>query len=274
MKLIWSLAKKESKPHSDFVYNMFWISMKMAKELGYEIVLYGTSDAIERLSELCNEIINVDWFDYKMHDDIKMHIWETRTDDYCTIDGDVFLYKKLNIVNSNELYVERTYNTLNNEAIESLKVFNSFNPNKIISEWSYNEISCNTGLVRWGKESEFKKMYIQKYWDFRKWYLINEYDMKETNGLLASIESVSAHFVCENLLYQLANYYGFKFNDFYDDKNNRYVHWAGPNKFVDSKKRFVTDTIMFEIKENTSESIKSIYKRLETNGLPKVFDFD
>jgi hypothetical protein len=273
MKLIWSLAKKSKEPHSDFVYDMFWVSMRMAKDLGYEIVLYGTSDAIEKLSELCDEVINVDEFDYMMHDDIKIHIWESRTDNYCTIDGDLFLYKPIKLFNQNELHIETTEKILTKEAYDGLQIFNSFNPTTIIKEWKYNEIACNTGLVKWGNESEFKKNYILNYKNFREWYLYNSYDMKSKNSILANTQAVPSHFICENLLYQLLRHYNINFNNFSDNINNNYIHWAGPNKFKDGKKKLMVYNIVIEGKQNPLESIKNICKRLENKGLPKVFDF-
>ena len=45
-----------------------------------------------------------------MHDDIKVHIWETRTDDYCTIDGDLFLHNPIFIEDTNKLYVDNVDN--------------------------------------------------------------------------------------------------------------------------------------------------------------------
>lgn len=273
MKLIYSLARKSNELHSEFIYNMFFISMRMAKDLGYKIVLYGTYDAIERLSNLCDEVVNIDWFEYKMHDDIKVHIWETRTDDYCTIDGDLFLHNRIFIEDTNKLYVERTDNILTDEARQALILFNEYNPTKIVSEWQYNENSCNTGLVRWGNDLNFKNIYIEKYWKFRDWYLENQYNMKDKHWLLSYKESVPSHFICENLLYQLLNYHQIDFNDFYDNSNNLYTHWVGPDKFTDGKRKLVIDTLLFEIKKNPSKYVKDIYIDLQNKGLPNVFNF-
>ena len=93
MKLIWSLANKNSStPHGQYVYDMFYVSIQMAKDLGYETVLYGTTDSIEKLGSYVDEIHNTDDIEYTLFDDLKVHIWKTRKDDYITIDGDMFLY--------------------------------------------------------------------------------------------------------------------------------------------------------------------------------------
>ena len=90
MKLIWSLANKNpSTPHGQYVYDMFYVSIQMAKDLGYETVLYGTTDSIEKLGSYVDEIHNTDDIEYTLFDDLKVHSWKTRKDDYITIDGDM-----------------------------------------------------------------------------------------------------------------------------------------------------------------------------------------
>ena len=96
MKLIWGLQQKKNDGiHSPFVYDMFYVSIQMAKDLGYETILYGTTNVIEKLGKYVDEFIITDNVDYILYDDLKVYIWENRTDDYLILDGDVFLHSPL-----------------------------------------------------------------------------------------------------------------------------------------------------------------------------------
>jgi hypothetical protein len=47
MKLVWGLYNKnKNELQPSFVYDMFYLSIQMGKDLGYETVLYGTSDTL------------------------------------------------------------------------------------------------------------------------------------------------------------------------------------------------------------------------------------
>ena len=106
MKLVWSLANRNPQnPHNQYVYDMFYLSIHMAKDLGYETVLYGTTDSIVRIGEYVDEVYNTDNIEYILFDDLKMHIWENRNDDYATIDGDMFLFSKLKFNDNRNIFL-------------------------------------------------------------------------------------------------------------------------------------------------------------------------
>ena len=111
MKLVWSLANRNPQhPHNQYVYDMFYLSVHLAKDLGYETVLYGTTDAIVRIGEYFDETHNTDNIEYILFDDLKIYIWETRTDDYATIDGDMFLYSPIEFNTNPTIFVSCDHN--------------------------------------------------------------------------------------------------------------------------------------------------------------------
>ena len=151
MKLIWSLVNNTPNiPHNKYVYDMFYVSIQMANELGYETVLYGTSDAIERLGMYVSELHPIDGFNYIFFDDLKIHILETRNDDYLIIDGDVFLHSPLIFKNTNSfVYVDNVVKEhYSGYMKDALTTFNSFNIQLLIPEWNpLTKISFSTALL-------------------------------------------------------------------------------------------------------------------------------
>jgi hypothetical protein len=140
MKLVWSLANRNPQhPHNQYVYDMFYLSVHLAKDLGYETVLYGTTDAIVRIGEYFDETHNTDNLEYILFDDLKIHIWETRTDDYATIDGDMFLYSPIEFNTNPTTFLsfdELIKGDSSKSVNDSLKLLNEFNIVNLIPEWN------------------------------------------------------------------------------------------------------------------------------------------
>lgn len=251
MKLIYSLSKRTLEPHSESVYQTFWVSMKNARDLGYHIELWGTTDAIQKLGDLAHSIKNIDDVDFQLYDDIKVKIWENIKPSEMTIDGDVFLHNDMKLGNLN-LNVDSEFTKLCDIGHSVLKSFNEFNPQQIIPEWdSTNTKGLNTGLVNWGMNDTFKKHYIDSYWKLRKWYLDNQYDMVMVNSKLHNMYPAISHIICENLLYQLVKYYGIEYNELSKNPNVRYLHAFGESKYENNQ---------------FSSSIRMIIKHIKIRG--------
>lgn len=232
MKAVFSLVYLNgfAPSHTSFTYAMFSKSMKMAKRLGYEIVLFGNAKTILLLDNLCDTTYDVATLKFHFYDDIKIHIWKTLAgNDYFTIDGDVFLSNKLDFTNKEvSLYCDSFEETISDEAIHSLNHFNKLNPNLIISEWNINNIkNLNTGIIKWNDE-EFKNYFIQSYNKLREFYLKNTSYLNK-NELLMVNRSVSSHILFENLLYQLLENKNKSYKELSD--SNSYIHLSGSDKF-------------------------------------------
>jgi hypothetical protein len=242
--LCWSLTKNSSDgiDFGNYVYDMYYLSMVMAKSLGYRVVLYGNSSSIKVLREVCDEVINIDFLDYRFYDDPKVYIWATRQGDYATIDGDIFIYNRLEFDEKNilgkeiDLMVEKFQPLAGkpNEAVPTAwRVFNSQNPVNCIFEWdSYNNVdSYNTGLIYW-KNQKFKEYYVKCYYELRKWYIQRLDFFHQNDKTLQTNISVSSHFICEHLMRRLANYYSLKVLSLQYTQPKSYTHLVGTDKFT------------------------------------------
>jgi len=272
MKLTYSLSKRTVEPHSDIVYTFFRISMLMAKELGYEIELWGTSDAIKRLEGIPHYIRNIDNMEYELYDDIKMKIWETAGPNTTTIDGDVFLYNKLSL-GGLWLNVDEKFTELSETGKQCLDSFNQFDIKSIIPEWdSTNTIGLSTGLVNWGMNSEFKKHYIESYWKLRKWYLEHQYEIVISNPKLHNSYPAISHIICENLLYQLVKEYDIEYREFSKNLKNSYIHKAGEAKYKRGELLMGMRLLDMEIKARGGSVIEN-YNRLIESGVTSFLHF-
>lgn len=272
MKLIYSLAKRTIEPHSEIVYKTFYISMKNAKDLGYQIELWGTTDAIEHLGSLADSIVNVDDFDFELYDDIKMKIWENIKPHEITIDGDVFLYDNNLKMGGLWLSVDNEFKILSNEGKLILDTFNKFNPQQIIPEWdSTNTIGLNTGLVNWGMNEQFKKHYIESYWKLRNWYFENQFEMVTKNAKIHNMYPAISHIICENLLYQLVKYYGIEYKELNNNPNFKYIHKAGEEKYKNNAFTSGISTLFAELKFR-NDSVQNLYTHIVRGGMrPFIF---
>lgn len=246
--------------------------MLMAKQLGYEIEFWGTSDAIQKLEGIPDYIRNIDNMDYELYDDIKVKIWETAGPNTTTIDGDVFLHNKLNL-GGLWLNVDNKFTKLSETGLMCLNSFNKFDIKSVIPEWdSTNTIGLNTGLVNWGMNSEFKKYYIESYWKLRNWYLEHQYDIVIQNPKLHNSYPAISHIICENLLYQLVTEYGIEYREFSKNPKNSYLHSAGEAKYKNGNLLMGIRLLDMEIKSR-GDSVVDTYNRLINGGIEPFLDF-
>ncbi len=270
MKLIWGLQQKnKNQLHSQFVYDMFYISIQMAKNLGYETVLYGTSDAIEKLGEYVDETYNTDNLDYKFFDDLKIYIWENRNDDYLTIDGDIFLHSPLKFKNQNSfVWIDSLVKKQKSGyAKDCLDIINSFDLTSIVSEWNKDlKIAYSTGLVKWKGNNGLLKYYIQSYKNLRNWFLKNERRLYEMNNELTSDKSLISHYLCEHLLQRIVEYYNLDFEEL--ENYNSYYHWQGNDKFENQDKINCIKFLTIKHKE-LGGNIRYVYDLLVKDNIIK-----
>ena len=136
-----------------------------------------------------------------------------------------------------------------------------------------NKFSICTGIIGWKKNSEFKKYYCESYAKLRKWFFKNEEYMKKNSSYLSKDSSVSAHIICEHLLYQLSNYYKISKKEIISNQNNKYWHLQGPDKFKDID--FINNIkILVDEHKNSNLTITQLYNKMLTNGtFKKAFLF-
>lgn len=269
MKLVWGLYNKnKNELQPPFVYDMFYLSIQMGKDLGYETVLYGTSDVINELGEYVDEINNIDALDYKFFDDLKLHILSTRIDDYIILDGDVFLHERLKINKQNILSIDTIISEqTSGYAKDCLQILNEFKLNTIITEWNPNsKTSFSTGVFYWKAEDKLLRYFLNSYIKLRTWYLENENTLINRSIEFSSSKSLSSHFIFEHLLHRIVDYHKLEFDDL--SKSNSYYHWQGQDKFDNNTKIECVRLVVFNHKiMNTN--IRNVYNLLVNNGLIK-----
>jgi hypothetical protein len=274
MKLIWALQQKGlNQLHSPFVYDMFYVSIQMAKDLGYTTVLYGSSDAIERLGEYVDETFTTNHIDYALYDDLKVYIWENRIDDYLILDGDVFLHSPLVFKNPNSFVWVDTIvkKQQNGYSKDCLDILNTFDITKQIPEWnSKTGISFSTGLVRMKGNNGLLQYYVESYKKLKKWFLENETILIEKNEELNSNKSLISHYLCEHLLQRIVEYYGLEFEVL--ENENSYYHWQGNDKFKNIDKWDCIRLITNKHKEEGG-TIRDVYDSLVKDELIKPILF-
>lgn len=269
MKLVWGLYNKnKNELQPPFVYDMFYLSIQMGKDLSYETVLYGTSDAIGKLGEYVDETHTIDDLDYTFFDDLKLHILSTRTDDYIILDGDVFLHERLKINTESILSIDTIIlEQKEGYAKDCLDILNEFELNKIINEWNpVLKSSFSTGIFYWKGQHELLQYFLDSYNKLRKWYLENENILTHRNIEFHSNKSLSSHFIFEHLLYKIVQYHELKFNEL--DKSNSYYHWQGQDKF-DNDDKIECVRLMVLNHKMLGGKIKDIYDLLTKQSLIK-----
>ena len=266
MKLVWSLANRNPQhPHNQYVYDMFYLSVHLAKDLGYETVLYGTTDAIVRIGKYFDETHNTDNLEYILFDDLKIHIWETRTDDYATIDGDMFLYSPIEFNTNPTTFLsfdELIKGDSSKSVNDSLKLLNEFNIVNLIPEWNTDsKNSISTNLIRWKGNNGLLNYYIDSYKTLRKLFLDNEDVVKKRNSELASNKSLTSHILCEHLLERLISYYNLSYDEIRTNSKNSYSHWQGSEKF-ENKYKINSVKLIVEVHKLLGGTIESVYNSL------------
>ena len=242
MKLIWSLANKNPlTPHGQYVYDMFYVSIQMAKDLGYQTVLYGTTDAVDRLGNYVDEVHNIDNIEYILFDDLKIYIWKTRNDEYITIDGDMFLYSPLIFNRNSKTFLsfdEIVKKPATNEIEIGLNTLNNLNTfTALIPEWNIeSKRSFSTNLIYWKENNGLLQYFIESYEKLRNWYFENKNILVEANDELDSHKSLISHLICEHLLERLIDYYSLEYDEIRPDWHNSYSHWQGNDKFINDIK--------------------------------------
>jgi hypothetical protein len=278
MKLVWSLANRNPQhPHNQYVYDMFYLSVHLAKDLGYQTVLYGTTDSIVRIGEYFDETHNTDNIEYVLFDDLKIHIWEMRTDDYATIDGDMFLYSPIEFNTNPSIFLsfeQLIKNDIPNSVTDSLKLLNQFDITTLIPEWDISsKNSISTNLIRWKGNNGLLKYYIECYKNLRKLFLDNEDIVKKHNSELVNNKSLISHILCEHLLERLVIYYNLSYDEIKTNPKNSYSHWQGSEKF-ENKYKINSVKLIVESHKLIGGTIKSVYNSLITQKIIEPILYD
>lgn len=183
MKLIWTynsnIKIKSDSPSSIFfptyentikrnniILNYYILSIKNAKKLGYETIIYTDTESEKYFKDIVDEIVLIsDYGSSPLFDSFKFKVLEDRNDDFCLIDGDVILHSKLPNFNCDVTF--DSYEKSNWSTYETIiKTLTNLGISNEISLWDTKKmdiISC--GLLSF-KNKKIKEQYLELWKEF------------------------------------------------------------------------------------------------------------
>ena len=154
MKLIWTYDDTTGKSflgdeHRTTLINYYILSITNAKKLDYETIIYTTLSSKHYFEGIVDEIIIINRpYDTKIWDYLKIYVLENRNDDFCLIDGDLILYKKLP-----NFDVDVVFDTIEDDNWEFeyayiVKQFEELEVKEVVDFWSSQKIlTMNLGIL-------------------------------------------------------------------------------------------------------------------------------
>lgn len=189
--------------------------------LGYYTIIYCDKISVKYFKDLVDEIVIVEGYrDSKLWDCLKIKVLEERSDDFCLIDGDLILNKRLPDFNGDMMF-ER-YETINWSWVyePTIKILTNLEVVKKIPEWSTERIPViNVGLLSF-KNDDLKRKYIDR------WNTLSSFINENINKIETHFGTMVATQYLLTLICKDSNlFYNVNLN------NELYTHHAGKIKF-------------------------------------------
>lgn len=234
MKLVWTYDSKINRGGKTdktkiILLNYYLVSITSAKKIGYKTIIYCDSDVYSYFENIVDEIHLIEPYNTKIWDYLKIKVLEERTDDYCLIDGDLILEKKLPKFETN--IVIDTFETANwnIEYYPLVSTLEKMGINKYVEEWnSIQKPITSTGLL-YIKNHNDRLLYVDR------WYKCNSFINK--NNLNENIDYISLA-GGQYLLSILCEAYNWSITNFTQTLGQRceyYKHDAGERKYHSSR---------------------------------------
>ena len=260
MKLIWTYDSKvnlqnPSKEKQTILINYYILSITEAKKFGYHTIIYVVINSVKYFENIADEIIVTEgYLNSPLWDHFKIKVLSERNDDFCLIDGDLIIHKKLPQLDSDVVFDSFEhlnwskeykptidtitkintpdivfdsfeYVTWNGQYKKTVKNLTEMRIKDLITEWSGERIPVmNIGLL-YIKNEKFKDLYVEK-------WKIYESFIKEH---IAEIDPFYATMVgAQYLLTLIGNHYGFTTSHLCHElgkKGDFYHHYCGPQKY-------------------------------------------
>ena len=151
MRLVWTYdctSKDLTETQRTILVNYYILSINSAKKLGYHTTMVcnqndiGFWDSYADVVQYCN-------LHSPLWDSFKMHVLSSFRGDYCLIDGDVILHKKIPIIETDVAF--DSYEILNwtNEYQQTIDILTDLGIKKIIPYWDDKRIPImNCGILK------------------------------------------------------------------------------------------------------------------------------
>ena len=239
--LVWSYDKNvRTDKYLGKTIDFYKASIRKAKNLGYKTVIYTNSHIFDDLVDEVHHRNN----EYIFWDGFKFIPLLERDDDFCLIDGDLLLNKRLPIENMDadiifDVTERRKYSWYYQTGV---RLLDTLDIQTIIPEWTIAKVPIfNCGLLRITNK-EFRELYVDR-WKTLHDYCAERMDVfsnkhlnklsKTRNEYLGTLTTIAAQY----LLTILAHQYNMSWSGIRKDEKipvcPYYIHYVGANKFSD-----------------------------------------
>jgi hypothetical protein len=240
MKLVWTYDSEVNTPVSSvkgwdagyvetrrkIMLNYYLTSITKAKELGYYTIIYCNPISSKYFNGIVDEIIEI--FKYEetpLWDGIKTYPIEKRNDEFCLIDGDIILQKRLPKFTTDIVFEVLENGNWEKDYEETVNKLDSLGIGKIIPEWNPNRtLIANSGIL-YIKDDKFKKRYVNG------WKSINNFIKLHLNEINTFQGSLIAGQLFFTLLMNEMKVSNKPISEFLGHDNGYYVHYFGGRKF-------------------------------------------
>jgi hypothetical protein len=206
--------------------NYYIHSITKAKELGYYTIIYCNALAAKYFEGVVDEIIIVGKYeDTPLWDGQKMYPIEHRTDEFCLLDGDVILNKRLPEFKTDIVFDTLEVGNWEADYKETIIKLDTLGIGEIIPEWNPTKILIANCGILYINNSEFKKRYIDGWKTFNNFIKLH---LHEVNTLQAT--SITSQFFL-TLLINETGVSNQPLSEKLGHNNGYYTHFAGRIKF-------------------------------------------
>lgn len=244
MKLIWTYDSRVKLTYVDtekrgIMEEFYKKSIQAAKELGYYTIIYTDPYSKIKFEGLVDEIIIVDTYDITIiFDYLKIKVLEERTDEFCLLDGDLLLHKKLPKFTEDIIFdTYEKYSWQHDYKFGVEKITNS-NINDIIPYWTGKRIPIFNCGILYIKDREIRLKYVNLWKKMSNWIIKfeNEFNIDLRTGV-----TLISQFTCIISQY-LLTIFSIENNLIVKPLNNKmgeigkyYKHYYGGTKFHNNK---------------------------------------
>lgn len=209
--------------------NYYILSIQNAKRLGYYCIVYCDSTYKHIFDTIADEVHLVEsTYKYSiLWDSYKIAALEARTDDgeYCLIDGDLILHKKLPKFEETMVFDSYEIHNWSTDYKHTIQQMTDVGIQNVIPEWVNKRMPIMSCGILYINNSEFKNIYINR------WHKCNELIQKYVDTIDADYGTmVSAQY----LLTLLVNHYKISYRKMamrVGDDNIYYKHHSGSTKY-------------------------------------------
>jgi hypothetical protein len=184
MKLVYQFSKKLNYKQLDRIVELYKKSYEINSNF-HDIKLYTDMESVELLESHFNEIEIVDTSDLLFLDDLKFKVLPKISNNEILCDGDLFLRKKLNILDNVDILCDILFeieNTVNHDFYdyyrETSEVLVQNGIKKIFPFYENNlEKVINVGLL-WFRDKRVKNDFVDNYFLQKNWIIENGLEKK------------------------------------------------------------------------------------------------